>query len=275
MRRLRHLGVLVVALLTAAAPLSAAAGRADASYRVDRVVGSSIELVDGEGRKRSGADLAGIELELGDGGDTVRLRIVSVVADRIEGVLLHEVEALDPAGAWVNVCAPDRDQRRLALFIEGHDLADGRQVRVPGELSVTCTAGVQGKCIRAGYLPWDDRHGAGQGQALFQTCTRMFRADYCGDGIGWTRDGMAIDPYDIHRIQEPERPATLPFEAAWGPEGAVCVHHTRVVERGDLTALLAQCPRLARVPSGAQCTEEAAGRVAGTLMFNRSRDDAP
>ncbi|HEX8375443.1 MAG TPA: ADYC domain-containing protein, partial [Geminicoccaceae bacterium] len=126
--------------------------------------------------------------------------------------------------------------------------------------------------IRAGYAPWDDRHGAGTGAALFQTCTRMYRADYCGDGIGWTRNGMTIDTYDIHGIQRPEDPATLPFEAGWGPDGATCVHPTRVKERGGLAALHAQCPRLAHTSAGAECTPDSAGPA---LMFNRSHDERP
>lgn len=259
-----------LALMAGASGMLAVA--APSGWRVDAVVGSSLAIVDTAGARRAGLGLAGTELTLGDGTDRLRLRIVSVVADRREGVFLHEVEALDATGRWQNVCAADAQQRRLALFIEGHDLPDGRQLRVPGDVSITCTGGVQAKCIRAGYMPWDDRLGAGTGAALFQTCTRMYRADYCGDGIGWTRNGMTIDPYDIHDIQRPEDPATLPFEAAWGPDGATCVHHTRVRERGGLAGLHAQCPRLARAPSGAECTPAAGGSA---LMFNRSGNDPP
>ncbi|MEO8059860.1 MAG: ADYC domain-containing protein [Burkholderiales bacterium] len=248
-----------------------------AAWRVAGVIGSSIEIVNPVGQRRSGLGLTGVELTLGDDQDgaasAMRLRIVSVASDRVEGVFLHELEALDASGNWQNVCGVDRDGRRLALFIEGHDLPDGRQVHVPGEVSITCSAGVQGKCLRAGYVPWGARPGGGSGEALFQTCTRMYRADYCGDGIGWTRNGMTIDPYDIYGIQRPEDPATLPFEAGWGPAGATCVHHTRVIARGGVAGLLARCPRLAALPSGASCTQAAA--TAGALMFNRSNDETP
>ena len=50
-------------------------------------------------------------------------------------------------------------------------------------------------------VPWDDSHGPGSGNALFQTCTRMFRADDCGDGFGWTKNGHLIDILDAHNIQ--------------------------------------------------------------------------
>jgi len=261
----------VALVFAAAAPAFAALP--PTQWRITGVIGSSVEIVDAAGQRRSGLGLAGAEFTLGGDDDpksALRMRIVSVSADRVEGVFLHELQALGDSGKWYNVCGVDRDQRRLALFIEGHDLPDGRQVRVPGEVSITCTAGVQGKCLRAGYVPWDRKHGAGGGEALFQTCTRMYRADYCGDGIGWTQNGMTIDPYDIHGIQRPEDPATLPFEAGWGPSGATCVHHTRVIERGGLSDLLARCPRLAAMPSGASCTPATA--AAGALMFNRSND---
>jgi len=74
-----------------------------------------------------------------------------VVEDPALGVWLHEIEAQAAAGRWQNICRADREHHRLALFIEGHDTPDGRQVRVPGQVSITCTAGVQGKCLRAGY----------------------------------------------------------------------------------------------------------------------------
>lgn len=276
--------LLVTGLLTLAAASLHAADAADATdsaglrgsaaARVERVVGTSLEIVDADGRRRIGEDLAGVELRLGEADTAPHVRIVSVRADAGgRGVLLHEVEMREPGSVrWSNICDVDRDGQRLALFIEGHDLPDGRQLRVPGRVSLTCTAGVQAKCLRAGYLPFVDPQGPGSGVELFQACTRMYRADYCGDGIGWTRNGMAIDPFDIHRIQRPEEPATLPFEAAWGKDGAVCVHHTRVAERGGLDALIAHCPRLAESPVGAACTEGGARTLPGVLMFNRSAD---
>jgi hypothetical protein len=243
---------------------------ADKPARVGRVVGTSVEVVDSDGTRRLGHALAGAEFALGDEPSALQFRILSVVAEGTSGVWLHEVELRDSAGRWANICELDRDGRRLALFIEGYDLPDGQQIRAKGRVSVTCTGGVQAKCLRAGYFPWDDSRGQGSGHALFQTCTRMYRADYCGDGIGWTRNGTTIDPFDIYQIQRPEDPATLPFEAAWGPGGALCVHHTRVAERGDLNALLASCPRLSKASVGTSCSESNSATLSGALMFNRS-----
>ena len=264
---------LVTGALLALAGLASAAGadlQAGSAARVSRVVGTSIEVIGEDGLPHVGQGLVGTELTLGGGPASPRIRIQAVLEDGHHGVLLHEVEAQGPDGTWANICAPDRDNRRLALFIEGHDLPDGRQVQVPGRLSITCTGGVQAKCLRAGYVPWIDPERPGTGPDMFQTCTRMFRADYCGDGLGWTRNGMTIDMFDVRGMVEPAEPATLPLEAAWGVNGAVCVHHTRVAERGRLADVLAHCPRLAQAPVGASCTEATARSLPGVLILNRS-----
>jgi hypothetical protein len=70
----------------------------------------------------------------------------------------------------------------------------------------------------------------------------MVRADYCGDGVGHTRNGAPIDLFDRIGVQRDEPAEGMTLEAAWGPKGAVCVRHTRVFEllsRNDLASL---CP---------------------------------
>jgi hypothetical protein len=60
-----------------------------------------------------------------------------------------------------------------------------------------------------------------------QACTRMARADYCGDGRPHTVTGTPIDIFD--RLKNPvqiEGTKSLvnwSIEAEWGPEGARCV----------------------------------------------------
>lgn len=97
--------------------------------------------------------------------------------------------------------------------------------------------------------------------------TMLMRADYCGNGIGLTRNGMLID-LTVNGIQKPGHAPGFQFDAGWSPAGAVCVHHTRVPENATLQTLARDCPKLAH-KLGASCTEEAA-RSAGGLLFNRS-----
>jgi hypothetical protein len=103
---------------------------------------------------------------------------------------------------------------------------------------------------------------------LYNTCTRMVRADYCGGGDGTTRNGMSIDLYDDRSIQTPDNDPTQEFEAGWTENGAVCVRHVRVKENTSLNALAKSCPRL-REHLGSDCTE-ASARALGAIVFNRS-----
>ena len=97
----------------------------------------------------------------------------------------------------------------------------------------------------------------------------MVRADYGGEGHGTTRDGTVIDLYDAWRIQTPDMNDEHDFEAAWAPDGAVCVRHARIKENVSLDELERQYPRL-QGRTGSVCTEEFA-RSHGALLFNRSR----
>jgi ADYC domain len=97
----------------------------------------------------------------------------------------------------------------------------------------------------------------------------MVRADYGGDGHGTTRDGTLIDPYDDWRIRTADMMEGLDLEAAWGPEGPICVWHVRIKENASLEELEQRYPKL-RGRTGSACTEEF-GRAHGALLFNRSR----
>jgi hypothetical protein len=136
-----------------------------------------------------------------------------------------------------------------------------------------------GKCVRFGYHPWQTRnlpqpvsHHDGEPVPsqldLFNTCIRMVRADYGGDGTGTTRNGMLIDLYDDYGIQAPDFDHRMTFEAGWTQDGAVCVSHPRVKENISLGEIAARWRRLAG-RTGASCTEETA-RSLGALLFNRS-----
>ena len=57
----------------------------------------------------------------------------------------------------------------------------------------------------------------------------MIRADYCGDGRSFTKDGTLIDMGDALGVQtfETTDRADFALEATWGPNGATCVAKTR------------------------------------------------
>jgi hypothetical protein len=103
---------------------------------------------------------------------------------------------------------------------------------------------------------------------IYNACVRLVRADYCGDGEATTRDGMRIDLYDDHGVQQSDRDPLQEFEAGWTAAGAVCVRHVRVKENISLERLAASCPRL-RDRLGETCTEQRA-RTLGATLFVRS-----
>ena len=157
-----------------------------------------------------------------------------------------------------NVCGDEGK----GLFIEGTWDESGRRHDALGsgdtyrDVTYSCTTGVIAKCARWGYEPWI------VGADLHQTCTRMARADYCGDGIPHTQNGTLIDVYDAEGIQIPAA-QELPFEAGWGPNGAVCVHHARYQD---------QVPSCWNEKPSCESFDEALDQ--GALIGNSSRTSA-
>lgn len=225
-----------------------------------------------DGSSVAGRELVGRQLLLTAADRQLALRIDAVEEDAAApGLLLYEMRLQTDAGEWHNICEPDAHGKRLAIPLSGHMGDDGRFEPDARKLTLTCTSGVVGKCLRSGYRFWTNGGGIDP-QALerFQACTRLYRADYCGDGRGWTADGTLIDVYDDAGMQAPEPVSTLAFEAGWSPAGAVCVHHTRVPANIRLDELLQRCPRLGAAASGPGCTEDQARRD-GAILFNKSR----
>jgi hypothetical protein len=253
------------------------ASRADGIARVE-VDGTAFVIALESGQVLRGRDLEGatLSLALPERTELSRIRVASIAVDPMDPageVLLHHLLVEDPAGGPAEeLCEPDAEGRRAAFPLRGQWDGEGQRVSDSG-FTLTCAAGAQGKCVRFGYKPWK---ASADGTALadyHQTCIRMVRADYCG-GRGTTNDGMLIDLYDgigIQRQAAPEEASDLRFEAAWNPEGAVCVAHTRVPANMSMQALAESCPRLRFRLGDAACSPETVSRYGPALLFNRSR----
>lgn len=122
----------------------------------------------------------------------------------------------------------------------------------------SCTSGVIAKCVLWGYGT------EAQGADVHETCTRLARADYCGDGVGYTENNTPIDVYDTLGILEPE--GGMSFEAGWGPKGAVCVSHPRYLDVAGGAPIYPSCwnalPR---------CTDRETAEAHDALLVNASR----
>ena len=148
-----------------------------------------------------------------------------------------------PEGAaqWQSLCGGAR-----AFVVDGLWQRDGRHDRLADTITFACPDGVAAKCIHWGYQPEAGQHAWDRHQA----CTRMARADYCGDGSAHTFDGTEILLYDgpadrpetLHDVTAGElrraptvQEGPLPdgttndmwFEAAWRPDGAFCLSKLR------------------------------------------------
>jgi hypothetical protein len=238
------------------------------------VEGAQFRLLRPDGTATPQDALPGTILTLGDGSGRRRaIRIDAVERDSADPageIMLYTMSEQDPAThEWRNICRPDREGRRVGFPLPGAFASDMRHVDAPGRFLITCSGGAEGKCVRFGYKPWGRAPDGSSLEPYYQTCVRAVRADYCGDGVGHTRDGTPIDIFDRIGVQRDEVAPGITFEAAFGPDGATCVAHPRLPEDASLERLIALCPRLAAA-SGEKCTEQAAG-----LIFIRSFGSAP
>src|SRR5439155_11394993 len=106
----------------------------------------------------------------------------------------------------------------------------GARVADPTKFTFACRGAALAKCAEWGYKPWVTIRKCGSGgactttslEAHHQTCTRMVRADYCGDGNSWTLAGTQIAYFDGIPIYSDAQPSWH-FGAEWSPDGALCV----------------------------------------------------
>lgn len=268
-----HALVAVTAAMSVmAAVLPAAAGSGQEVGSIS-VVGTRFEVTTDDGRIVPQNDLVGAVLTLGDEQDQMALRIDAVETDPRNpdgAITLYSMSSRDAAtGAWRNICEPDIEGRRMGFPLAGTWTQDGRHLPSDTAFSITCTGGAQAKCVRFGYRPWEK---SPDGTLLWdhhQACTRMIRADYCGDGVGHTRNGTPIVIYDRKGIQQDEAAPDMSFEAAWGVGGALCVSHTRIRDVLTMEGLARICPGVRQQPQAAACESQA-----GALILNRSIDQS-
>jgi len=267
LNRRATIGLAAIALLISAGPPSPAVPQT--ALRSVEVDGTAFRITLADGHVLGQDELPGVRLMIGDGSGRQRaIRIDAVERDPRDPdaeIMLYSLSEQDAAsGEWRDLCEPDPHGRRLGFPLAGGFTGDGRHIEMSGRFLITCTGGAEGKCVRFGYKPW--RRGP-DGVSLapyYQTCVRLVRADYCGDGIGHTRNGTPIDLFDTIGIQSDEVAPGMTFEAAWGPDGAVCVRRTRLKAVLDPAALVQQCPHLAG-NVGETCDE-----ATPALLFNRS-----
>jgi hypothetical protein len=173
---------------------------------------------------------------------TLQVRIDDVTPTDDPDITLYGVSVLPPgSAAWQPLCTDSNGETVQAIPLHGYwdesqgTPTGGDHFDSPDEVTFACLGYTLAKCVEFGYKPWKTTVqciAPGVCHTLplsyhHQACTRMLRADYCGDGTPSTRDGTLVDIADSIGLESPEAPANWLFEAEWGSEGAACVKNTR------------------------------------------------
>jgi hypothetical protein len=225
----------------------------------------------------AGADLKGAPVAAtATDGTAIAMRITEVHKPEPGGHWHYALEDWSTVDqSWHPACAdppqvipaPPGAPPPLAIALPGSWTADGFYVADAGRVSFSCATGVAAKCVSWGYPPaWvppshtqTGHASTATGNDVFQACTRVARADYCGGGIPNTLDGTPIHVHDVFGGPLPPEHAVegFVFEAAWPglaslrdrgsqPRPALCLSKQRwsTLPLGGACPLVVPDPRL-------------------------------
>ena len=225
----------------------------------------------------SGADLNSATMEgETESGDGVSLKVDQVFWSPTASRYLYNVKYYDEDGNWQWLCGEDTFGNPIAAMplMKAWYLNTGNEWEDLTRFSLSCVNAALGKCDLWGYkLGNVNRNESYNSEirsrdlaVLHQTCQRLVRADYCGNGTPHTRNGTSVDVYDAYGIQTPDNLGTQSLEADWRPDGAHCIRHSRWTTadstvtggQSDIDYVQATCPsRLASSPSAIyDCNDE-------------------
>lgn len=223
-----------------------------------------------------GKDLKGAQLNAVDEqGRKLNFEIKDVELDPKDPekeTYLYTVFYVDSANSQSkNLCTPDAENVAKAIPLTGSWDKTGAHTESSDMITFGCTSGVLAKCVRFGYKPWKTVKGRSL-RDYHQACTRMARADYCGNGKSHTRDGTPINIYDELDIQKKTPHSGMVFEAAWSPEGATFINRPRWFE--TVSEIRQECPDKlkGRINEGGDwvTSEKVKQKWSNSLLFNES-----
>jgi len=207
--------------------------------------GSQLTGVTSSGQTLSGAGLVGARLNgIISNGASLPMRVDSaaILPAPNADVWGYAVSYRVDDGIWRSLCGTSAGAPVLAIPLAGTwnygvGATGGAWSSTPGTFTFACRGTALSKCVELGYKPWKTVSGTSL-RNHHQTCTRMLRADYCGNGQPGTLNGWQVNLYDKIGVQaDTENGATWVFEAEWSSSGAVCVDEYRALElvvAGDL-----------------------------------------
>lgn len=194
-----------------------------------------------------GYDFIGSEFTLGDDGEdgpTMKVTNIEQSPDPTNwDILLY-------TAVWTDsnepICGLDEDNQAIRViplagyWDEEEGATGGDHINSPDFFTFACEGYVLAECAEMGYKPWRyqfDWNGRRWSVVSLadhhQACTRMLRADYCGDGSSYTEDHTLINQWDklpnpiANRKFPGYRGSDWKFEAEWTTEGATCLKTMR------------------------------------------------
>jgi hypothetical protein len=201
-----------------------------------QVNGTTFSGIWPDGTSVHGADLIGatIAAALPDGG-SIPLRIDAIDPTADPEINRYTV-SYDSGSGWQDICGGTSPSPIQAMPLTGRWDATGTHVDDPSMFTFACRGAALAKCVEMGYKPWSTVQECKKKNEcksvslanLHQACTRMVRADYCGDGVPHTIDGTPINVWDSFDIQtEAKVTHEWQLEAEWGVSGILCVKDLR------------------------------------------------
>jgi hypothetical protein len=193
------------------------------------------------GQTLSGSALVGARLKgLLSNGGTLDLRIdtAATLPAPNNDVWTYTVRYALADGTWAPLCGTSSGVAVPAIPLAGTwnygagVEGGGSWTASSTSFTFACRDTALAKCVELGYKPWKTVGGV-QLRNHHQACTRMLRADYCGNGQSWTQDGTLINLYDGLGIQTDA--AAWKVDAEWLPSGARCIDELRDFHNGRPT----------------------------------------
>jgi hypothetical protein len=208
------------------------------------------------GEPLSGEDFEGVTLQgvLSDG-STLPLTIEAIDTTSDPEILNYTVRYWDGSSSR-SLCGEEDGAPVQALVLRGRwdyssgTASGGDYIDEPGMFTFACHGAALAMCVTLGYEPWRTvTECTGPAcrevplRALHQACTRLIRADYCGDGTPHTRNGVPINLWDAFNVQQrADTQGAWLRDAEWSPEGAVCIEHLRYKPGKTIGYINAHCP---------------------------------
>lgn len=171
----------------------------------------------------------------------VTLRVDNIYIDPKDpkgDVYLYDISySLNGSSQWTSLCTDTAGRPMPVVPLRNRwDYQSGARINDPSAVTFACINTALGKCVRLGYRPWASANRCdGKCETVsmadyHQACTRMIRADYCGNGTSYTLDGTLIELYDDLSPAINTNTMHWDMEAQWSADGAECLSDARHAE---------------------------------------------